>query len=194
MLRSAKKRHNDNLESNQEKEKINILIQDNIINDKKEKEKEEEKKKEEEKRNNKKYLSQRERKAIFQKEKQARLTKLYHNILKSNFKDEEKNIKDYLNNYSERKITDVNLKYGSNLHEFLSDFQNYIEKTNIPNLANDVNEAMRDMNRINISSDNKFNNKITLESIHNSEDLFDLDEKINQLGYDYTENLLQNKY
>lgn len=52
---------------------------------------------------------------------------------------------------------------------------------------------MRDMNRINISSDNKFNNKITLESIHNSEDLFDLDEKINQLGYDYTENLLQNK-
>ena len=58
---------------------------------------------------------------------------------------------------------------------------------------NEVNEAMRDMNRINISSDNKFNNKITLESIHNSEDLFDLDEKINQLGYDYTENLLQNK-
>ena len=194
MLRSAKKRHIDNLESNQEKEKINILIQDNIINDKKEEEKQEEKKKEEEKRKNKKYLSQRERKAIFQKEKQARLTKLYHNILKSNFKDEEKNIKDYLNNYSERKITDVNLKYGSNLHGFLSDFQNYIEKTNIPNLANEVNEAMRDMNRINISSDNKFNNKITLESIHNSEDLFDLDEKINQLGYDYTENLLQNKY
>ena len=31
---------------------------------------------------------------------------------------------------------------------------------------------MRDMNRINISSHNKFNNKITLESIHNSEDLF----------------------
>ena len=77
MLRSAKKRHIDNLESNQEKEKINILIQDNITNDKKDEEKEEEKKKEEEKRNNKKYLSQRERRAIFQKEKQARLTKLY---------------------------------------------------------------------------------------------------------------------
>ena len=213
MLRSAKKRHNDQDKSIQEKEKINILIQDNFLDEKKEEnkkeenkkeenkeeenkeeEKKEEEKKEEEKRNKIKYMTQRERRALFQKEKQSRLTKLYNNILKSNFKDEEKNIKDYMNNYCERKITDVNLKYGSNLHGLLSDFQNYIEKTNIPNLANEVNEAMRDMNRINISSDSKFGKKITLESIRNTEDLFDLDEKINQLGYDYTENLLQNKY
>ena len=160
----------------------------------KEEEKKEEEKKEEEKRKKIKSMTQRERRALFQKEKQSRLTKLYYNILKSNFKDEEKNIKDYINNYCERKTTDVNLKYGSNLHGLLSDFQNYIEKTNIPNLANEVNEAMRDMNRINISSDSKFGKKITLESIRNTEDLFDLDEKINQLGYDYTENLLQNKY
>ena len=57
------------------------------------------------KRNNKKYLSQRERRAIFQKEKQARLTYI---IIQSNFKDEEKNIKD--NNYSERKIYKFNNK------------------------------------------------------------------------------------
>lgn len=63
---------------------------------KKKKKKRKQKKK---KRNNKKYLSQRERRAIFQKEKQARLTYI---IIQSNFKDEEKNIKD--NNYSERKI------------------------------------------------------------------------------------------
>ena len=203
MLRSAKKRHNDQDKSIQEKEKINILIQDNLSDESKEKnkeeenkeeEKKEEEKKEEEKRKKIKSMTQRERRALFQKEKQSRLTKLYYNILKSNFKDEEKNIKDYINNYCERKTTDVNLKYGSNLHGLLSDFQNYIEKTNIPNLANEVNEAMRDMNRINISSDSKFGKKITLESIRNTEDLFDLDEKINQLGYDYTENLLQNKY
>ena len=203
MLRSAKKRHNDQDKSIQEKEKINILIQDNLLDESKEKnkkeenkeeEKKEEEKKEEEKRKKIKSMTQRERRALFQKEKQSRLTKLYYNILKSNFKDEEKNIKDYINNYCERKTTDVNLKYGSNLHGLLSDFQNYIEKTNIPNLANEVNEAMRDMNRINISSDSKFGKKITLESIRNTEDLFDLDEKINQLGYDYTENLLQNKY
>ena len=54
MLRSAKKRHNDQDKSIQEKEKINILIQDNLLDESKEKNKKEENKEEENKEEEKK--------------------------------------------------------------------------------------------------------------------------------------------
>ena len=53
---------------------------------------------------------------------------------------------------------------------------------------------MRDINRINKNSfDSKYQNTQPIESMHNLEDLYELDEKINQLGYDYTEALLNRK-
>ena len=211
MLRSAKKRSepkdNDNnknilLQENQNINKENKK-EENIINeidkmDNNDNKIEEEKKFEEEKKKIKRKgivtLTQREKKEMFEREKLNRLTRVYQNILKSNFKTEEKNVKNYIKAYTERTITEPNPKYGSNLHGFLNDFHRNITKTNVPNLTYEVIDAMRDINRININSfDSKYQNTQPIESMHNLEDLYELDEKINQLGYDYTENLLKRK-
>ena len=211
MLRSAKKRSepkdNDNnknilLQENQNINKENKK-EENIINeidkmDNNDNKIEEEKKFEEEKKKIKRKgivtLTQREKKEMFEREKLNRLTRVYQNILKSNFKTEEKNVKNYIKAYTERTITEPNPKYGSNLHGFLNDFHRNITKTNVPNLTYEVIDAMRDINRINKNSlDSKFDNTQPIESIHNLEDLYELDEKINQLGFDYTEDLLKRK-
>ena len=211
MLRSAKKRSepkdNDNnknilLQENQNINKENKK-EENIINeidkmDNNDNKIEEEKKFEEEKKKIKRKgivtLTQREKKEMFEREKLNRLTRVYQNILKSNFKTEEKNVKNYIKAYTERTITEPNPKYGSNLHGFLNDFHRNITKTNVPNLTYEVIDAMRDINRINKNSfDSKYQNTQPIESMHNLEDLYELDEKINQLGYDYTENLLKRK-
>ena len=211
MLRSAKKRNepkdNDNnknilLQENQNIKQENKK-EENIVNeiektDNNDNKIEEEKKFEEEKKKIKRKgivtLTQREKKEMFEREKLNRLTRVYQNILKSNFKTEEKNVKNYIKAYTERTITEPNPKYGSNLHGFLNDFHRNITKTNVPNLTYEVIDAMRDINRININSfDSKYQNTQPIESMHNLEDLYELDEKINQLGYDYTENLLKRK-
>jgi hypothetical protein len=211
MLRSAKKRSetkdNDNnknilLQENQNINKENKK-EENIINeidkmDNNDNKIEEEKKFEEEKKKIKRKslvtLTQREKKERFEKEKLNRLTRVYQNILKTNFKIEEKNVKNYIKAYTERTITEPNPKYGSNLHGFLNDFHRNITKTNVPNLTYEVIDAMRDINRINKNSfDSKYQNTQPIESMHNLEDLYELDEKINQLGYDYTEALLNRK-
>ena len=211
MLRSAKKRNepkdieNKNilLEENQnikqEKKNEEIILneidkkEDNENNDKIEETKIEEEKKKI-KRKSLVTLTQREKKERFEKEKLNRLTRVYQNILKTNFKIEEKNVKNYIKAYTERTITEPNPKYGSNLHGFLNDFHRNITKTNVPNLTYEVIDAMRDINRINKNSfDSKYQNTQPIESMHNLEDLYELDEKINQLGYDYTEALLNRK-
>ena len=215
MLRSAKKRsepkdienkniliqENHDLKNEEKKDEI-ILKEIDNKNENNEnnenKEIDEEKTNEDEKKKIKRKpvikLTQREMKEKYEKEKLNRLTRVYQNILKSNFRREEKNVKNYIKAYTERTITEPNPKYGSNLHGFLNDFHRNITKTNVPNLTYEVIDAMRDINRINKNSlDSKFDNTQPIESIHNLEDLYELDEKINQLGFDYTEDLLKRK-
>ncbi len=211
MLRSAKKRNepkdienknilleeNQNIKQEKKNEEI-ILNEIDKKEDNENNEKIEETKIEEEKKKIKRKslvtLTQREKKERFEKEKLNRLTRVYQNILKTNFKIEEKNVKNYIKAYTERTITEPNPKYGSNLHGFLNDFHRNITKTNVPNLTYEVIDAMRDINRINKNSfDSKYQNTQPIESMHNLEDLYELDEKINQLGYDYTEALLNRK-
>ena len=191
MMRSAKKRRLDNI--NEDKDKNNILILDNNNkiekNIKKEKQKENENEKDVEK-----VIYQRKRqqpsltkilkKEAFQKDKIKKLTKVYSNILKSNFKAEQKDVKNYIRIYSDRKIEEPDPKIGSNLHGFLSDFQLYIKKTNIPYIATEVNDAVRNINKNNDSK------KKIIQVRRNIDNLYDLDENINQLGYEYTDNLL----
>ena len=212
MLRSAKKRsepkdienkniliqENHDLKNEEKKDEIILKEIDNKNENNENKEIDEEKTNEDEKKKIKRKpvikLTQREMKEKYEKEKLNRLTRVYQNILKSNFRREEKNVKNYIKAYTERTITEPNPKYGSNLHGFLNDFHRNITKTNVPNLTYEVIDAMRDINRININSfDSKYQNTQPIESMHNLEDLYELDEKINQLGFDYTEDLLKRK-
>ncbi len=186
MMRSAKKRHLDN--KNEDIDKKNILIlDDNKIGKKIRKEKENEKDVEKiiyQRKKQQPSLTKILKKEAFQKEKIKKLTKVYSNILKSNFKAEQKDVKNYIRIYSDRKIEEPDPKIGSNLHGFLSDFQLYIKKTNIPYIATEVNDAVRNINKNNDSK------KKIIQVRRNIDNLYDLDENINQLGYEYTDNLL----
>ena len=186
MMRSAKKRHLDN--KNEDIDKKNILIlDDNKIEKKIRKEKENEKDVEKiiyQRKKQQPSLTKILKKEAFQKEKIKKLTKVYSNILKSNFKAEQKDVKNYIRIYSDRKIEEPDPKIGSNLHGFLSDFQLYIKKTNIPYIATEVNDAVRNINKNNDSK------KKIIQVRRNIDNLYDLDENINQLGYEYTDNLL----
>ena len=166
--------------------------------EKKEEEKKEEEKKEEEKkiqkevhfeRNKKITLTKRQRREAFQKAKETKLTKLYYSILKKNYKQEENEIRNYIKLYTDRITKEPDSNKGSNLHGFLNDFQKQITKTNIPEMANYVGEAMANINRLNRL--NKTTNEFDIiESCVNPEILYDMDENINNLGYDYAEEIL----
>ncbi len=190
MMRSAKKRHLDN--KNEDIDKKNILIlDDNKIEKKIRKEKENEKDVEKiiyQRKKQQPSLTKILKKEAFQKEKIKKLTKVYSNILKSNFKAEQKDVKNYIRIYSDRKIEEPDPKVGSNLHGFLSDFQQYIKKTNIPYIATEVNDAIRTINKMNKNSNDP--KKKSIQITRNVDNLYDLDENITQLGYDYTDNLL----
>ena len=130
----------------------------------------------------------------FNKERVKKLTRIYSNIIRTNFKEEQKDIKNYINIYTDRKPINVNNKYGSNLHGFLSDFQNYISKTKIPVIANNVKEDMFIINKMKENSDSSIDNDINIGKKIKIEHLTDLDNNIKELGYKYTESLLKNKY
>ena len=70
----------------------------------------------------------------------------------------------------------------------MSDFQQYIKKTNIPYIATEVNDAIRTINKMNKNSNDP--KKKSIQITRNVDNLYDLDENITQLGYDYTDNLL----
>ena len=215
MLRSAKIRNKDK-DDNDKKDNIrkNILIIDKNLQNKKEEDKKEEDKKEEDKkeeekkeeenkednnkmkkevhfeRNKKITLTERQRREAFQKAKETKLTKIYNSVLKKNYKQEENEIRNYIKLYTNRVTKDPDSNKGSNLHGFLNDFQKQISKTNIPEMANFVGEAMANINRLNRL--NKTTNEFDIiESCVNPEILYDMDENINNLGYDYAEEILR---
>ena len=190
MMRSAKKRHLNDINENKDKKNILILDNNRIEKDNNNENKENEKDIEKVIYQRKKQhtLTKILKKEAFQKEKIKKLTKVYSNILKSNYKAEQKDIKNYIRIYSHRKIEEPDPKVGSNLHGFLSDFQLYIKKTNIPYIATEVNDAIRNINKIN--KNNHDYKRKSIQIRRNIDDLYDLDENINQLGYDYTDNLL----
>ena len=200
-------------DSGKKENKKHILILDKNNKEENEEEKikkEEEEKKIEEEKNRKIYflevekpnferskkttLTQKERREKFEREKQNKLTRVYNNIIKNNFKQEEKDVKNYIKLYTDKIIKDPDINKGSNLHGFLNDFQKQISKTNIPEMANHVEEEMANINRLNRI--NRINNidketKKVIESINNPEILFDMDEGINNLGYEYTDVILR---
>ena len=88
-------------------------------------------------------------KIFFLRRKENKLQKVYNNILKSNFQEEENEVKNYINRYTDKKIENVNPKIGSNLHGLLGEFQSKISECEIPKIAKEVNYAKRDINRRN---------------------------------------------
>ena len=200
-------------DSGKKENKKHILILDKNNKEENEEEKikkEEEEKKIEEEKNRKIYflevekpnferskkttLTQKERREKFEREKQNKLTRVYNNIIKNNFKQEEKDVKNYIKLYTDKIIKEPDINKGSNLHGFLNDFQKQISKTNIPEMANHVEEEMANINRLNRI--NRINNidketKKVIESINSPDILFDMDEGINNLGYEYTDVILR---
>ena len=204
-----KKEEKKEEEEKEEEKKEEKKEEDKKEEDKKEEEKKEEDKKEEEKkeeenkednnkmkkevhfeRNKKITLTERQRREVFQKAKETKLTKIYNSVLKKNYKQEENEIRNYIKLYTNRVTKDPDSNKGSNLHGFLNDFQKQITKTNIPEMANYVGEAMANINRLNRL--NKNTNELNIiESCVNPELLYDMDENINNLGYDYAEEILR---
>ena len=195
------KRNNQNINEEEKKEEKNE--EEKKEEEKKEEKKEEEKKEEENKEENNKFknevhferrksltLTERQKREAYLKAKETKLTRVYNNILKKNYKQEENEIRNYLKLYTDRITKEPDSNKGSNLHGFLNDFQKQISKTNIPEMANFVGEAMANINRLNRL--NKNNHELDIiESCVNPEILYDMDEDINNLGYDYAEEILR---
>ena len=117
MIRSAKRREdNDNDYDNinnlinieDDKQRENILYPDDI-----------------------KFNNDKEKKEYLLKRKKEKLQKVYNNIIKSNFKEEEGEVKGYIKAYTDRKVEKINPKIGSNLRGFLSEFQKKISQCEI---------------------------------------------------------------
>ena len=195
MIRSARKKNlNKNNNEKEDNNDNNILIYDydNMENEKNKEIKEDEIKITFQRKRDSEL--EKKNKENFNKERVKKLTRIYSNIIRTNFKEEQKDIKNYINIYTDRKPINVNNKYGSNLHGFLSDFQNYISKTKIPVIANNVKEDMFIINKMKENSDSSIDNDINIGKKIKIEHLTDLDNNIKELGYKYTESLLKNKY
>ena len=195
MIRSARKKNlNKNNNEKEDNNDNNILIYDydNMENEKNKEIKEDEIKIRFQRKRDSEL--EKKNKENFNKERVKKLTRIYSNIIRTNFKEEQKDIKNYINIYTDRKPINVNNKYGSNLHGFLSDFQNYISKTKIPVIANNVKEDMFIINKMKENSDSSIDNDINIGKKIKIEHLTDLDNNIKELGYKYTESLLKNKY
>ena len=195
MIRSAKKKNlNENNNEKEDNNDNNILIYDydNMENEKNKEIKEDEIKITFQRKRDSEL--EKKNKENFNKERVKKLTRIYSNIIRTNFKEEQKDIKNYINIYTDRKPINLDNKYGSNLHGFLSDFQNYISKTKIPVIANNVKDDMFIINKMKENSDSSIDNNINIGKKIKIEHLTDLDNKIKELGYKYTESLLKNKY
>ena len=180
MIRSAKRREdNDNDYDNinnlinieDDKQRENILYPDDII-----------------------FNNDKEKKEYLLKRKKEKLQKVYNNIIKSNFKEEEGEVKGYIKAYTDRKVEKINPKIGSNLRGFLSEFQKKISQCEIPKIAKEVNYAKKDIHRRNIQNENYIPNLKTINyNLINVDKIYDIDKEIKDLSYTYSENLLRLK-
>ena len=180
MIRSAKRREdNDNDYDNinnlinieDDKQRENILYPDDI-----------------------KFNNDKEKKEYLLKRKKEKLQRVYNNIIKSNFKEEEGEVKGYIKAYTDRKVEKINPKIGSNLRGFLSEFQKKISQCEIPKIAKEVNYAKKDIHRRNIQNENYIPNLKTINyNLINVDKIYDIDNNIKDLSYNYSEDLLRLK-
>ena len=178
MIRSAKRRdeYNDddnnviNINDNNIINRESILFPDNI-----------------------QFFNEKERRKYFQKKKETKLQKVYSNILKSNFQEQEKDVKNYFKRYTDRKIENVDPKVGSNLHGFLIEFQKKISNVDIPKIAKDVNYEKRDIIRRNYNNNNIPNLKTFSYDLIDIDKMYDVENDIHNLAYNYTDDLLELK-
>ena len=173
MIRSAKKREEDNNSYDdfikiEDKTRDDILYSNNI-------------------------LTKRERRINFQRRKEKQLQKVYNNIIKTNYMVQEGEVKGFLKRYTERKVENPNSRYGSNLHGFLGEFQKKISLNDIPNFANEVNITKRENYRRNMQQNNNINSNSANYTLIDVDNIYDVNEEINNLGYKYTEDLLKLK-
>ena len=138
-------------------------------------------------------LTKRERRINFQRRKEKQLQKVYNNIIKTNYMVQEGEVKGFLKRYTERKVENPNSRYGSNLHGFLGEFQKKISLNDIPNFANEVNITKRENYRRNLQQNNNINSNSANYTLIDVDNIYDVNEEINNLGYKYTEDLLKLK-
>ena len=137
-------------------------------------------------------MSEREKYLELKKKKEKRLQKVYNNILKNNFKSQQREIVNYINKFTDKTITPVDNKIGSNLHGFMGEFKKKVNSTNIADIAKKVNDEKRNIYNKNSNLKNIEYNNIQSMML-NVDNLKDTDENINKLEYDYAEQLLELK-
>ena len=132
------------------------------------------------------YLSERKIKEI-QKERQ--LTELYDklNNRTSNSIFPQKQINQYFNKYSSRRIPIPNSDRGSNIHGLVEEVQTIVNDNNFAGFARLNNNAKRDVKYKNRNEENQNKN------IVDDDYIMDLDNKILGMHYDFTDKLLSNK-
>jgi hypothetical protein len=126
------------------------------------------------------------------RKKKFYLQKVYNNIIKNNFKSEAKEISNYIKLYTDKKITPVNNKVGSNLHGFMGEFKKKVNSTDVADLAKKVNDEKRNIYNKKLNSKNDDYNSMQSMML-NVDNLMDINENINKLEYDYAEQLLELK-
>ena len=136
--------------------------------------------------------TEREKYLELKKKKEKRLQKVYNNILKNNFKSQQREIVNYINKFTDKTITPVDNKIGSNLHGFMGEFKKKVNSTNIADIAKKVNDEKRNIYNKNSNLKNIEYNNIQSMML-NVDNLKDTDENINKLEYDYAEQLLELK-
>ena len=137
-------------------------------------------------------MTEREKYLELKKKKEKRLQKVYNNILKNNFKSQQREIVNYINKFTDKTITPVDNKIGSNLHGFMGEFKKKVNSTNIADIAKKVNDEKRNIYNKNSNLKNIEYNNIQSMML-NVDNLKDTDENINKLEYDYAEQLLELK-
>ena len=137
-------------------------------------------------------MTEREKYLELKKKKEKRLQKVYNNILKNNFKSQQREIVNYINKFTDKNITPVDNKIGSNLHGFMGDFKKKVNSTNVADIAKKVNDEKRNIYNKNSNLKNIEYNNIQSMML-NVDNLKDTDENINKLEYDYAEQLLELK-
>ena len=137
-------------------------------------------------------MTEREKFLELKKKKEKRLQKVYNNILKNNFKSQQREIVNYINKFTDKTITPVDNKIGSNLHGFMGEFKKKVNSTNIADIAKKVNDEKRNIYNKNSNLKNIEYNNIQSMML-NVDNLKDTDENINKLEYDYAEQLLELK-
>ena len=123
------------------------------------------------------YLSERQKEEI---QKESNLNELYEQLSNrtNNINYPYKQVNQYFNRYSPKKLPTVNTDRGSNIHGLVEETQKIINENNIAGFVRQNNNAKRDIN-----------NRVKIDDDY----IIDLDNKILGIHYDLTDKILSNK-